>query len=121
MAFKNPFRNFTIGRLFLFIVGVLALVQIFSILISLVFKNVPIFKGGQLLIVLSIFLTFALLTKIVFKQEFQKIDLLLVILMGVVTYGLFNYGSSYIPQIFSFLDSTAVDSAKNLASTLGLP
>ncbi len=119
--FQNPLSGFTVQRLFLFIVGILALVQIFSLIISFIFKDVGIFKGGQLLIVLSIFLTFALLTRFVFKQEFQRIDLLLIIIMGGVTYLLFTYGANYFPFLFSLIDSSAVESAQSLASTIGLP
>lgn len=118
---RNPFSAFTVQKLFLLIIGVLTLVQVFSLIISFIFKDVAIFKGGQLLIVLSIFLTFALLTRFVFKTEFQKIDLVLIIIMGGVTFILFQYGSSFFPQIFSFFGNEAVESAHSLSSTIGLP
>ena len=121
MAFRNPFIGFTKGGLFIFILAVIASVQIFSMLISTFFKTVPIFKGGQLLIIVSIFLTFILLTKVIFKGSFERMDLLFIVLMGAVTWLLFTYGGIYFPKLFSIFGDQAITSARSLASTIGLP
>ena len=119
--FKNPFSAFTVGRLFVFLVATIALVQVASFLLNLIVQDIEIFKGGQLLIVVSIFLTFVLFIKLIFKNEFKKVDLVYVILMGLVTFLLFQYGGTYFPQIFSILGNQAVVSANSLASTIGIP
>lgn len=117
--FKNPFESLTPARIFTFIVVALILVQIVSLLISSIFKDVPIVKGGPIAIILSVGLVLVFLTKIVFSGEFTKMKTAGLIILIVITVVIYMFGSNYFPTIFSFIDSSALESAKSLQSTLG--
>lgn len=124
MAFKNPFKDISIGGIILFMIGMVLVTQIFSLLISLIFKNVPILKTGGILIIISGSLAFFFLAKIVLiKKEtgFEKMDLFGFILLLMLTIGLYMFGNQFAPQIFSIFDDSALTSAQGLMSFIGLP
>ena len=124
MAFKNPFKDISIGGIILFMIGMVLVTQIISLLISLIFKNIPILKTGGILIVIAGSLAFFFLAKVVLiKKEtgFEKLDLFGFILLLLLTVGLYMYGSDVFPQVFSFMSNDAVTSANALQSFIGLP
>ena len=124
MAFKNPFKDISIGGIILFMIGMVLVTQIMSLLISLIFKNVPILKTGGVLIIISGSLAFFFLAKVVLiKKEtgFDKLDFLGFLLLLALTIGLYMFGSQFVPMIFSIFDSSALQSAQSLASIIGLP
>lgn len=118
---RNPFENLTPARIFTFIVVALILVQIVSLLISSIFKEIPIIKGGPIVIIISAGLTIIFLTKIVFSGEFTKMKIFGLFLLIGITVLVYMFGSNYFPTIFSFIDSSALESAKALQSALNLP
>ena len=124
MAFKNPFKDISIGGIILFMIGMVLVTQIISLLISLIFKNVPILRTGSILIVISGSLAFFFLAKVVLMKKetgFEKLDLFGFFLLLLLTIGLYMYGSQIFPTIFSIIDSSAVNSAQQLQSFLNLP
>jgi len=117
----NPFKGLTIGKAFTFVIALLILTQVSSLLISSIFTTVPALKTGSLLIILSAGMTLIFLAMIVFSGDFSNRDILGLVLVGAVTVLMYIYGSEFFPQIFSFIDSSALESAKNLQSVLNLP
>ena len=114
--FKNPFAGFTVGKLFVFVVATIILIQVVSLLISSVFKDIEVIKTGWLLILISTGLVIIFLTKMVFRGEMGKIQIFMLILLITVTVVMYIYGSTYFPQIFSFIDSSALESSQALQS-----
>ena len=122
MAFKNPFKEFSTGKLFVFVVALLGITQVLSLLISMMFSKVPVLKTGSLLIILAAVLGLIFLTKIVFEKESKdKINVLWFIIIVAVTVGMYYYGGKIFPQMFSILGDSALQSAQSLASSIGLP
>ena len=117
----NPFKGLTIGKLFTFVIALLILTQVFSLLISSIFTTIPALKTGSLLIILSAGMTLIFLATIVFSGDFSNRDIIGLVLVGAITVLMYIYGSEFFPQIFSFIDSSAVESAQSLASFIGLP
>ncbi len=120
VALRSQFK-FTPGALFLYVVVLIGIVQIISLVISSIFTTVPMFKSGPVLIVVSVILGVIFLSKVVFKGSFEKTDFIGFLLIIGVALLLHTYGSQFLPQIFSFIDSTALESAQALQSTIGLP
>ena len=121
MVWKNPFKDLSTGKIFIFVIALIILTQVISLLISSLFKSVPVLKTGFLLILFSVGLTIIFLAQVVFKGSFDRNDFLGLILIGTITVLMFVYGGKFFPQIFSFIDSSALESAKNLQSILNLP
>jgi len=117
----NPFQKINAGGVVIFLLVLLLLVQVISFIISSIFKNVPLFKGGQIVIIISAFIGLIALVKTVFKDQFDTKNILGFILIMVVVIGIYIYLPTYLPQLFSFISSSAVDSAQSLASFLNLP
>lgn len=121
MAFKNPFKGFTIGKLILFVIGLVLATQIISLLISLIFKDIPVLRTGPLFIIVSGSLAFFFLAKVVIKGQFEKLDVFGFVILVAITVALYIYGGQFIPQIFSLAGDSALQSAQALQSALGLP
>jgi len=120
VGLKNQF-SLTPGMLFLYIIVLIGVVQIISLVISSVFTAVPVFKSGPLLIVISVTLGAVFLSKVVFKGSFEKTDFIGFLLIIAVAVLLHIYGAQFLPTIFSFIDSSALESAQSLQSAIGLP
>ena len=122
MAFRNPFKNFSIGKIFTFLIALLIISQIVSLFISSIFKDVPTLKTGNLLILVSVGLTLIILATFVFKADFKRSDFLALLLVGGITVLMYVYGGQFFPDIFSFIGGdNLLQSAQSLQSTLGLP
>lgn len=121
MAFKNIFKGFSTMSLFISVLALIILTQAVSLLISSIFGSIPILKTGSILIILSVGLILIFIAQIVFKGEFNRSNILALLLLGTLTVLMYIYGSNFFPQIFSFIDSSALESAKNLQSILKLP
>jgi len=120
----NPLRSqfkFTPGVLFTYVIVFIIIVQLISLAISSVFTDVPMFKSGPLLIIISIGLAAVFLAKVVFKGTFEKTDFIGFLLIVGVALLLHYFGAQFLPQIFSFIDTSALESTQSLASTIGLP
>ncbi len=117
----NPLKTqfqFTPSMLFLYLIVLIGAVQIISLIISSIFTTVPAFKSGPLLIVISGILAVIFLAKIVFKGNFERTDFIgFLLIIGVVIL-LHIFGAQFLPQIFSLIDSSAMESALELGSTL---
>ena len=119
--FKDFFREFTIGTLFISVLALIILSQVISLLISSLFSSVPALRTGNLLILLSVGIVLIFIAQIVFKDGFNKNNTIGLLLLGALVVLMYIYGGKYFPQLFSFIDSTALESAKSLQSTLHLP
>ena len=119
--FKDFFREFTMGTLFISVLALLILSQVISLLISSIFSSVPILKTGSLLIILSVGIVLIFIAQIVFKNGFDKNNIIGLLLLGTMVVLMYIYGGKYFPSLFSFIDSTALESAKSLQTTLRLP
>lgn len=117
----NIFRKFTLSKFVIFIVILIFGVQIVSLMISSLFQNVPIFKGGTITVILGVFLTFVALVQVVFKGNWDRTDFLGLLFVGGLTVLAYIYLPKLFPELFSIFGNHAVESAKQLQSILGLP
>lgn len=121
MVFKNPFQNISTGSLFIFVIVLIILIQVVSLLIS-AFIDIPALKTGSWFIFLSGGLSLIFLAKVVFRGNFEKLDVVGFLLILGLTVILYMYLPDFFPEIFSFLaNSPAGQSADSLQSILNLP
>ena len=121
MGIKNLFKDFSTMSLFISILSLIILTQVVSLLISSIFSSVPALRTGNILIILSVGLILIFIAQIVFKDGFNKFNIFGLILLGTLTVLAYIYLPQFFPELFSFIDSSAVQSAQSLASTLKLP
>ncbi len=122
MAYKNPFKGLTIGKVIVTLVGLIIIIQVLSLAVSLIFPSVPALKTGFFLILITGGVSLIFLLKVVFRgQSFTTNDYIGFALLLGITIAMFAYGDKFLPQVFSFLDSSAVQSAISLRSVLNLP
>jgi|TARA_Y100000034_G_scaffold114936_1_gene151541 hypothetical protein len=120
-GFSNPFRAFSIQKLFIFVAITIFLVQVVSLAITSVFSDVPLIKTGNLVLILSVALTFVFLANVGFSGEFKRTDILGIVLLGGITVAIYIYGGQLFPEIFSIVGDSALNSAQSLQSSIGLP
>jgi|TARA_Y100000310_G_scaffold312884_1_gene360660 hypothetical protein len=119
--FKNPLKNLSIQGIVIFVAALLFVSQILSLFITSIFKDVPVLKTGNLVILLSVGITMIFLVRVAFDGAFTRNDIIGLVLIGGITVAAFVYLPEFFPQIFSVFGDSAIQSAQSLASTLNLP
>ena len=113
MAFKLPkLQDLIVG----FIAAFFA-VQIVSVIISQIFPDIPVIKGGQaillMLLAISIITLFIIGTKL---ENLKKKETLIFI---VILFGLVGLAYVYLPKTFPNLFSIAPELSQAIENTLG--
>lgn len=117
--FKNPFAEFSTGKLFMFVVSLIVLVQVISLIISSIFQSVPLLRAGYPLVILSAGLAIVFLVRLVFKKDLGKIHIFLFFILIALAVVMYMFGTTYFPQIFSFNNPNLLQSVNNLQSIIG--
>ena len=108
-------------NIFIYVVILLGGIQLVSWALTSLFPTIPLFKSGMPLFYISVILVFLFLIFAVFRGEWGKKDVVGFIIVAGVTTLIYVYGAQVLPAIFSILDTSVIESADIIQSTLNLP
>jgi len=115
------FKQLSFAQWIIFFILLIIGVQIVSFVLNSLSSDIPVFKSGMILIFISGGITLSFLIQIIFRTQIQGIDIFALLILMALTAGAYIYLPEFFPQIFSIFGDSAIESARALQSSLGLP